>query len=119
MPRAPTTADVFNAVAEPRRRAILDELARRGPRDVSRLVRSLHLSQPTVSKHLGVLRRVGLVSATAEGRRRLYRLNAAQLRPMHDWVSRFERFWTHQLDRIKQRAEGRAAAHRAEHTTRN
>jgi len=109
MPRAATTADVFNAVAEPRRRAILDELARHGPRDVGRLVYSLGLPQPSVSKHLGVLKRVGLVSSRAQGRRRLYQLNARQLKPMHDWISRYERFWSHQLDRIKQRAEGQMA----------
>lgn len=110
MARAATTTDVFNAIAEPRRRQIIDLLAGGGgrPRAVGDLTRSLRLPQPAVSKHLRVLRKVGVVSATREGRRRLYRLNPKELKPVLDWVKNFEQFWTHQLDRIKARAE---AAH--------
>ena len=92
MARAATTTDAFNAVAEPRRRQILDLLAA-GERPVSDLVAQLELAQPQVSKHLRVLREVGLVDVRDEGRQRLYRLNAAPLRPIHDWVRRFERDW--------------------------
>ena len=105
MPRAATTSDVFNAIAERRRRQIIDLLAAGEERAVDDLVRSLRIPQPAVSKHLGVLRRVRVVSVNQRGRRRLYRLNAAQLKPVHDWVKHYERFWSHQLDRIKQRAE--------------
>ena len=108
MPRAATTSDVFNAIAEPRRRRIIDLLAGRPEQAVSDLVRTLRLGQPTVSKHLGVLRRVRIVSASKRGRQRLYRLNAKQLKPVHDWVRNYERFWSHQLDRIKVRAEQKA-----------
>src|SRR3954447_8767772 len=107
MPRAATTSDVFNAIAEPRRREIIDLLADR-ERDVGDMVRRLRIPQPAVSKHLGVLRSVRLVSVNRRGRRRLYRLNARELKPVHDWVKHYERFWTHQLDRIKHRAEQRA-----------
>lgn len=92
MARAATTLDAFNAVAEPKRRAILDELAG-GDRAVNDLVASLGLTQPQVSKHLRVLREVGLVSARAEGRRRHYRLEGEPLKPIHDWVKEFERTW--------------------------
>lgn len=111
MPRAPTTADVFNAIAEPRRRQIIDTLAESGGRAqaVGELVRALKLSQPTVSKHLGVLRHVGVVSVTKQGQHRLYRLNAQELKPVHDWVKTYERFWEDQLLRIKERAERKAA----------
>jgi DNA-binding transcriptional ArsR family regulator len=109
MPRAATTTDVFSAIAEPRRRQIIDVL--RGGREhaVAELVDTLVISQPSVSKHLGVLRKVGIVSVTRRGQHRLYRLNAAELKPVHDWVKTYERFWSHQLDRIKARAEKRAA----------
>jgi DNA-binding transcriptional ArsR family regulator len=107
MPRSPTTSDAFNAVAEPRRREILDLLAR-GERPVNDVVASLGLAQPQVSKHLRVLRHVGLVSVRSSGRRRLYTLSADGLKPIHDWVRTFERFWDRQLDRIKERAEGKA-----------
>jgi DNA-binding transcriptional ArsR family regulator len=109
MPRAPTTSDVFNAIAEPRRREIVDVLARRGPHPVGDLVDALRLPQPAVSKHLAVLRQVGLVSVTRRGRERIYRLEAQELKPVHDWTKTFERFWTSQLDRIKDRAERKAA----------
>src|SRR5580765_4243822 len=108
MPRAATTSDVFNAIAEPRRRRIIDLLAGEGERDVGELVRSLRLPQPTVSKHLGVLRSVRIVSVRQRGRRRLYRLNPTELKPVHDWVKIYERFWNHQISRIKQRAEQNA-----------
>ena len=105
MPRAATTADVFNAIAEPRRRQIVDLLAGGTPRPVGELVDKLRLSQPAVSKHLGVLRQVGLVSVRKQGQRRLYEINAAKLKPVHDWVKSYEPFWSHKLERIKQRAE--------------
>lgn len=105
MPRAATTTDVFNAIAEPRRREIIGALGRGRAHAVGELVKTLRIPQPAVSKHLGVLRRIGIVSVSKHGRRRLYRLNAEQLKPVHDWVKRYERFWTHQLDRIKERAE--------------
>ena len=108
MPRAATTSDVFNAIAERRRRQIIDLLAGGEERAVEDLVHSLRIPQPAVSKHLGVLRRVRVVSASKRGRRRLYRLNAQQLKPVHDWIKHYERFWTHQLGRIKQRAEQQA-----------
>ena len=111
MPRAATTSDVFNAIAEPRRREIIDVLAGTGELPVGDLVRRLRIPQPAVSKHLGVLRKVRLVSVNRRGRRRMYRLDAQQLKPVHDWVKHYERFWTHQLDRIKRRAEDRAREH--------
>jgi DNA-binding transcriptional ArsR family regulator len=92
MARAATTTDVFNAIAEPRRRELLDELAA-GERSVSELVDALELPQPTVSKHLRVLREVGVVQVRDEGRLRLYRVDAVALRPIHDWVSTYERMW--------------------------
>src|SRR5437868_2573798 len=107
MPRTPTTFDPFNAVAEPRRRQVLGVLAR-GERPVTELVRSLGWPQPQVSKHLGVLREVGLVRVRRDGRQRLYRLNGEKLKPIHDWVKNFERFWRHQLVSIKARAEQQA-----------
>lgn len=110
MPRAPTTTDVFNAIGEPRRRQIIELLARRGPLAVGALVLALHLPQPAVSKHLSVLREVGLVSATADGQQRLYRLEPRELKRVHDWITRFERHWTHQLDRVRERAERMAHA---------
>lgn len=92
MARAPTTTDAFNAVAEPRRREILELLAR-GERSVNELVSRLRLDQPQVSKHLRVLREVGLVEARVDGRQRLYRLAGEQLKPIHDWVKQFEQAW--------------------------
>lgn len=108
MSRAATTTDVFNAVAEIRRRDLIDVLARGREHAVGELVQALRLPQPAVSKHLGVLRRVGIVSVSKRGRERLYRLNAKELKPVHDWVKEFERFWTHHLGRIKERAERKA-----------
>lgn len=109
MARAATTADVFNAIAEPRRREIIGLLAGGEAHAVGNLVVALRIPQPAVSKHLGVLRKVGIVSVRKQGQLRLYRLNANELKPVHDWVKTFERFWTHQLDRIKDRAERKAA----------
>jgi DNA-binding transcriptional ArsR family regulator len=110
MPRARTTADVFNAIAEPRRRQIIDLLAQREAVGVGALVVALGLPQPAVSKHLGVLRKVGIVSVAKHGQQRLYTLQASELKPVDDWVKKFERFWSHRLDRIKQRAEQMAQA---------
>jgi len=105
MARAATTTDVFNAIAEPRRREIIDLLIDGRQHAVGDLVTTLSLPQPAVSKHLGVLRKVGIVSVTRRGQLRLYRLNPSELKPVHDWVKTYERFWTHQLDQIKERAE--------------
>jgi DNA-binding transcriptional ArsR family regulator len=104
MARAATTSDVFNAVAEPRRRQILSYLALH-ERPVGDIVAALSLDQPSVSKHLGVLRDVGLVHVRRNGRHRLYRTNAEAIRPLHEWAGTFERFWRHQLSRVKERAE--------------
>ena len=99
MARAATTADAFNAVAEPRRRQILDVLVG-GERPVNDLVTLLGLAQPQVSKHLRVLREVGLVSARDEGRQRVYRLNGAPLQPIHDWVKGYERMWEERFEAL-------------------
>ena len=112
MARAATTTDAFNAVAEPRRRQILDALVE-GERPVNDLVRLLGLAQPQVSKHLRVLREVGAVDVRDEGRRRLYRLNGQALKPIHDWVKHYERSWSERFDLmdvvledLKQKEEG-------------
>jgi DNA-binding transcriptional ArsR family regulator len=112
MARAATTTDAFNAVAEPRRRQILDVLAA-GERPVNDLVAELALAQPQVSKHLRVLREVGLVDVRGDGRRRLYRLNGRALKPIHDWVKEYERSWTQRfealdavLDELKEQEAG-------------
>jgi DNA-binding transcriptional ArsR family regulator len=99
MARAATTTDAFNAVAEPRRRQILDFLAA-GERPVNELVRKLGLAQPQVSKHLRVLREVGVVEVRSEGRQRLYRLNGRALRPIHDWVKQYEGSWSERFERM-------------------
>jgi DNA-binding transcriptional ArsR family regulator len=106
MPRASTTSDAFNAVAEPRRREILEYLALE-ERTVNAIVDGLRMEQPSVSKHLRVLRDVGLVRVRRNGRHMFYRTNAEAIRPVHDWAKTFERFWTHQLSRIKERAEAK------------
>jgi DNA-binding transcriptional ArsR family regulator len=106
VPRAATTADVFNAIAESRRRDILVFLAG-SERPVGDIVDELGLGQPSVSKHLKVLRDVGLVEVRRDGRQMLYRTNADAIRPLHEWTSTFERFWRHQLSRIKERAEAK------------
>jgi DNA-binding transcriptional ArsR family regulator len=104
MARAATTADAFNAVAEPRRRDILSFLADE-ERCVNEIVAALECPQPSVSKHLRVLSDVGLVTARRDGRRVLYRTNADAIRPLHEWTATFQRLWRHQLSRVKARAE--------------
>lgn len=104
MARAATTSDPFNAVAEPRRRDILAFLAGR-ERSVGEIVAALGLEQPSISKHLRVLREVDLVRVRREGRQKLYRTNAVALRPLHEWTGGFERFWRDTLNRVKERAE--------------
>lgn len=99
MARAATTTDAFNAVAEPRRRQILDLLAG-GERQVNDLVALLGLAQPLVSKHLRILREVGLVNVRDDGRRRMYRLNGRPLKPIHDWVSNFEQAWNERFEAL-------------------
>ena len=99
MARAATTADAFNAVAEPRRRLILDALAG-GERPVNELVRELGLAQPQVSKHLRVLREVGAVDVREDGRQRVYRLNGRALKPIHDWVKSYEQSWSERFERL-------------------
>jgi DNA-binding transcriptional ArsR family regulator len=99
MARAATTTDAFNAVAEPRRRQIVDILAG-GERPVNDLVRLLGLAQPQVSKHLRVLREVEVVDVRDEGRQRLYRLNGHALKPIHDWVKQYERLWSERFERL-------------------
>jgi DNA-binding transcriptional ArsR family regulator len=115
MARTATTADVFNAIAEERRRAIVELLAEGGEQPVGVIVSSMGMAQPAVSKHLGVLREVGVVSVRRRGRERVYSLNPDSLRTVHEWASMFERFWSHKADRIKERAE-RAAARGTEGT---
>jgi DNA-binding transcriptional ArsR family regulator len=104
VPRAATTSDAFNAVAEPRRREILNYLALQ-ERPVGDIVRTLGLEQPSVSKHLRVLLDVSLVRVRRDGRRMLYQTDAEAIRPLHEWTSTFERLWRNQLNRIKERAE--------------
>lgn len=107
MARAATTTDAFNAIAEPRRREILALLARRES-SVGELVDSMGVAQPVVSKHLRVLREVGLVQVRVEGRHHWYRLNGHKLKPVYNWVRTFERYWAHQLQGVKEHAEAKA-----------
>ena len=107
MPRAATHTDVFNAVAEVRRRDILVFLAPR-ERAVGEIVEALGLEQPSVSKHLKVLRHVGLVDVRRDGRQMFYRANADAIRPLHEWTGIFQQYWRHQLTRVKERAERKA-----------
>lgn len=107
MARAATTSDVFNAIAEPRRRDILVFLAPR-ERPVTDIVSELALDQPSVSKHLRVLRDVGLVRVRRSGRHQMYQTRAEGVKPLHDWAAFFERYWAHQLLRVKERAESMA-----------
>ncbi len=107
MARATTTSDVFNAIAEPRRREIIELLARHGALTVGTLVAALGLPQPAVSKHLGVLRKVGLVAVTRRGKQRVYSLDAQKLKTVQFWVTAFTELWGQQLDRIKERAQRR------------
>lgn len=104
MARLATTFDPFNAIAEPRRRDILAFLADQ-ERPVGDIVDALGVPQPSVSKHLRVLLDVGLVDVRRDGRQAFYRTNADSIRPVHDWTRRFERYWRHQLARVKERAE--------------
>jgi DNA-binding transcriptional ArsR family regulator len=106
MARAATSSDAFNAVAEPRRREILNYLAVK-ERAVGDIVVSLGLEQPSVSKHLRVLRDVGLVRVRRNGRHMFYRTNADAIRPLHEWTKTFERLWQHQLSQVKERAEAK------------
>jgi DNA-binding transcriptional ArsR family regulator len=99
MARSSTTSDVFNAIAEARRREILDALVT-GEKPVGAIVHDLSMSQPQVSKHLRVLSEVGLVSCRAEGRHRLYRVEPARLRPLHEWLAKYEQAWNDRLDRV-------------------
>lgn len=108
MARAATTTDIFNAIAEPRRREIIGVLNDGREWAVNDVVVQVKMAQPAVSKHLGVLRKVGVVTVVKRGQQRMYRLEAAQLKPIHDWVKTYERYWSHQLSRIKERAEQKA-----------
>lgn len=108
MPRAATSSDVFNAIAETRRRDILVYLAPR-EKPVGDVAAALRMRQPSVSKHLRVLRGVGLVDVRRHGRQMLYRTNADAIRPVHEWARTFESFWRHQLLRVKERAEKKAS----------
>jgi DNA-binding transcriptional ArsR family regulator len=99
MARSPTTSDVFNAVAEPQRRRIIDLLSQ-GERSVNDIAQALHMKQPQVSKHLRVLSEVGVVGARDAGRQRLYRLNSEALRPIYEWVTPYERTWSESFDRL-------------------
>ena len=107
MARAPTTLDPFSAVAEPKRRRVLELLAE-GELPVNDIVGSLGWPQPMVSKHLGVLKEVGLVSVREDGRQRYYRIHGEVMKPIYEWARTFEHFWSRQLDRIKERAERKA-----------
>ena len=118
MARSPTTLDAFAAIAEPRRRRILEALGGRSM-SVTQLVVGLDWPQPTVSKHLGVLRAVGLVHATREKKQMFYEINPGAIRTMHDWTRLFERLWSQQLDRIKTRAEDKHRAAASPNTTIN
>jgi DNA-binding transcriptional ArsR family regulator len=115
MARAATTSDAFNAVAEPRRREILLLLADR-EHSVNEIVAFLRVGQPSVSKHLRVLRDTGLVRMRCDGRQKLYKTNAEGIRPLHEFASEFERYWSHQLNRVKERAEKVAAGRREAHS---
>jgi len=108
MARTAHPDDVFSAIAEPRRREVIAVLSNGREYAVNDIVHSMRMAQPSVSKHLGALHRAGVVTMVRRGRHRLYRLNAAGLKPVHDWVQVFERYWTHQIDEIKQRAERKA-----------
>jgi DNA-binding transcriptional ArsR family regulator len=108
MPRAATSSDIFNAIAEPRRRQIIGLLNDGREWAVGDLVTKVKMAQPAVSKHLGVLRKVGVVTVVKRGQHRLYRLQAAELKLVYDWARMYERYWTHQISRIKEAAEQKA-----------
>ena len=106
---APPTADIFAAIAEPRRREVIAILSDGDEYPVNEIVIRMKMAQPAVSKHLGALRKAGVVSMVKRGQHRMYRLDAKGLKPVHDWVKVFERYWAHQVDQIRQRAERKAA----------
>ena len=108
MPRRPTTHDPFNAIAEPRRRRLLEVLGT-NELSVNQIVAQVGWSQPTVSKHLGVLKQVGLVKERREGRQRLYRVNAGRLKPIYDWVAPFQGYWDEKFDRLDEVLKGMQA----------
>ena len=108
MTREAHLTDVFSAIAEPRRREVIAVLSDGQEYAVNEIVLRLNIAQPAVSKHLGALRKAGVVTVIKRGQHRMYRLNAKGLKPVHDWVKTFERYWTHQVDQIKQRAERKA-----------
>src|SRR5215831_10198395 len=108
MTRRAHPTDVFNAIAEPRRREVIAVLSDGQEYPVNDIVLRMKMAQPSVSKHLGALRKAGVVTMVKRGQHRMYRLNAAGLKPVHDWVKVYERYWTHQVDQIKQRAERKA-----------
>ncbi|KXK56738.1 MAG: winged helix-turn-helix transcriptional regulator [Chlorobi bacterium] len=101
MPRAPTTSDAFNAVAEPQRRAIIALLAQ-GEKSVNQIAEMLGMNQPQASKHLKVLKEVGLVTVRGAGQQRLYSLNGKELKPIYDWITTYERFWSESFDRLEE-----------------
>jgi DNA-binding transcriptional ArsR family regulator len=108
MTRKAHPADVFSAIAEPRRREVIAVLSDGREYPVNEIVVRMKMAQPAVSKHLGALRKAGVVTVVKRGQHRMYRLNAAGLKPVHEWVKVFERYWTHQVDEIKRRAERKA-----------
>ena len=109
-----STDTLFAALADPTRRGIFQRLSQEGELTVRALTAPSGISQPAVSKHLSVLRQVGIVSVTKQGQMRMYRLEPAKLKPVHDWVTKYERYWSHQLDRIRERAERRAKSSEGE-----
>ena len=108
MPRKAHPKDVFSAIAEPRRREVIAVLSDGQDYAVNEIVVRMKMAQPAVSKHLGALRKAGVVTVIKRGQHRMYRLDAEGLKPVYDWVRFFERYWTHQIDQIKQRAERKA-----------
>jgi len=108
MTRKAHPTDVFNVIAEPRRREVITVLSDGQEYAVNEIVLRMKMAQPAVSKHLGALRKAGVVTMVKRGQHRMYRLDAKGLKPVHDWVKVFERYWTHQIDHIKQRAERKA-----------
>ncbi len=108
MTRKAHSADIFTAIAEPRRREVLAVLSDGREYAVNQLVLRMAMAQPAVSKHLGALRKAGVVTVVKRGQHRMYRLHAEGLKPVHDWLTVFERYWTHQVGQIKQRAERKA-----------
>ena len=108
MTRTANLTDVFSAIAEPRRREVIAVLSDGEEYAVNEIVLRMRMAQPAVSKHLGALRKAGVVTVVKRGQQRMYRLDGEGLKPVHDWVKVFERYWTHQVDQIKQRAERKA-----------